>query len=113
MPYFRAQMNVVPGMMTQFTLTPTKTTEEMRSEINDKEFNYFLICAKICGGAHYNMKIKIVVESEAEYNAWLNKQKQVVEPASPTAPAAPTEKTDSTVVKNVTMKSQTLAYIGR
>jgi heme/copper-type cytochrome/quinol oxidase subunit 2 len=59
------------------------------------------------------MKIKIVVESEAAYNAWMNKQKQVVEPAAPANPAAPAEKTDSTVAKNMTMKSQTLAYNGR
>ena len=30
MPHFRAQMNCVPGMITQFSFTPTVTTEEMR-----------------------------------------------------------------------------------
>src|SRR5690606_4200337 len=30
MPHFRAQMNCVPGMVTQFAFTPTITTEEMR-----------------------------------------------------------------------------------
>jgi len=30
MPHFRAQMNCVPGMITQFAFTPTVTTEEMR-----------------------------------------------------------------------------------
>lgn len=30
MPHFRAQMNCVPGMVTQFAFTPNKTTEEMR-----------------------------------------------------------------------------------
>jgi len=30
MPHFRAQMNVVPGMITQFSFTPITTTEEMR-----------------------------------------------------------------------------------
>ena len=30
MPHFRAQMNVVPGMITQFSFTPTVTTEEIR-----------------------------------------------------------------------------------
>src|SRR5699024_12304552 len=30
MPHFRAQMNVVPGMITQFAFTPTITTQEMR-----------------------------------------------------------------------------------
>ena len=30
MPHFRAQMNCVPGMITQFGFTPTVTTEDMR-----------------------------------------------------------------------------------
>ena len=31
MPHFRAQMNCVPGMITEFAFTPTVTTTEMRS----------------------------------------------------------------------------------
>jgi len=91
-PHFRAQMNVVPGMITQFGFTPTVTTQEMRSSddmvdkverINDirkdngddsYEFDYFLLCNKICGQAHYNMQMKVIVESEADYEAWLAKQ---------------------------------------
>ena len=30
MPHFRAQMNCVPGMITEFSFTPKYTTEEMR-----------------------------------------------------------------------------------
>ena len=30
MPHFRAQMNCVPGMITEFAFTPVTTTEEMR-----------------------------------------------------------------------------------
>ena len=30
MPHFRAQMNCVPGMITEFAFTPTVTTEEIR-----------------------------------------------------------------------------------
>src|SRR6056300_1296651 len=30
MPHFRAQMNCVPGMITEFSFTPSMTTEEMR-----------------------------------------------------------------------------------
>lgn len=102
MPHFRAQMNCVPGMVTQFSFTPTKTTEEMRldDEIiakvehinairNEKnvaraaegleplelyEFDYLLLCNKICGNTHYNMQMKIVVETEEEFNEWLSKQ---------------------------------------
>ncbi len=103
MPFFRAQMNVVPGMITEFSYTPTKTSEEMRNSdfmvekvatINEirkekskelvaagdealerYEFDYYLLCNKICGASHYNMQMKIVVESEKDYNAWLKTQK--------------------------------------
>ena len=102
MPHFRAQMNTIPGMITQFAFTPTITTEEMRQkeEIIEKvatinqirrenskklvakgeapldpyEFDFLLLCNKICGVSHYNMQMKIIVESEEDYKAWLAKQ---------------------------------------
>ena len=75
MPHFRAQMNVVPGMPTQFHFVPTITTEEMRSKLNNADFNYELACNKICGAAHFNMRMKITVVSEAEYQKWIAEQK--------------------------------------
>ena len=103
MPHFRAQMNCVPGMITQFSFTPTVTSEEMRqnADVVDKvtrinkirydksqeliakgeeslepyQFDYLLLCAKICGASHYNMQMKIVVESEKDFNKWIDKQK--------------------------------------
>ena len=107
MPHFRAQMNCVPGMITQFSFTPTVTTEEMRqnADMVDKvtrinkirydksqeliakgeeslepyQFDYLLLCAKICGASHYNMQMKIVVESEKDFNKWIDKQKSFSE----------------------------------
>ncbi len=103
MPHFRAQMNCVPGMITQFGFTPTITTVEMRQtpEMIDKvaninrirvekskklikkgeepleryEFDYLLLCNKICGKSHYNMQMKIIVETQEEYDAWIKTQK--------------------------------------
>lgn len=105
MPHFRAQMNVVPGMITQFSFTPSITTEDMRLDeevvakvrkINslrrDKskdlaikgeealepyEFDYLLLCNKICGTNHYNMQMKIVVQSQEDYDAWLAEQPNI------------------------------------
>lgn len=105
MPHFRAQMNCVPGMVTQFAFTPTITTEEMRNDpaimkkvanINDIRskksrqlqaegktpldpytFDYLLLCNKICGPSHYNMQMKIIVESEADFKKWLDSQKRL------------------------------------
>ncbi len=103
MPHFRAQMNCVPGMVTEFSFTPTITTEEMRlnpdvvdkvkrtnairadraakGEINSDpwEFDYILLCNKICGKSHYNMQMKIVVESQEEFEAWMAQQKTFAE----------------------------------
>ena len=75
LPHFRVQMNCVPGTTTQFAFTPTMTTKEMQEELNDSSFEYVMLCNKICGAAHYNMQMKVVVETEAEYNEWLESQK--------------------------------------
>ncbi|SFJ31245.1 cytochrome c oxidase subunit II [Myroides guanonis] len=102
MPHFRAQMNCVPGMITQFAFTPSITTAEFRQDeatikkvnninklrmersqaliakgeeaLDPYEFDYLLLCNKICGASHYNMQAKIVVVEEAEFNQWLKDQ---------------------------------------
>ena len=74
LPHFRVQMNCVPGLSTQFAFTPTKTTAEMK-EAEGEDFEYVLLCNKICGSAHFNMQMKFVVESEEDYNKWIASQK--------------------------------------
>ena len=92
-------MNCVPGMVTNFSFIPTVTTAEMREnpEIVEKvtninairtkksaaliangetaldpyTFDYLLLCNKICGASHYNMQMKIVVDSPEDFKAWL------------------------------------------
>jgi cytochrome c oxidase subunit 2 len=97
MPHFRAQMNCVPGMVTQFTFTPKYTTEEMRrnpeviakakgiNKIRQAKgedpyvFDYLLLCNKICGASHYNMQMKITVVEEEDYKKWLGEQKTLAQ----------------------------------
>ena len=76
MPHFRAQMNTVPGVPTRFKMTPTITTDSMRTVLDDPDFDYVLLCNKVCGAAHFNMQMKVVVESEESYNAWLESQEE-------------------------------------
>lgn len=123
MPHFRAQMNCVPGMVTQFAFTPTITTDEMRNNpkvvaqvgrinklrseksivlqaegkpaLEPYTFNYLLLCNKICGASHYNMQIKIIVESEADYKKWLKEQKTIAQQVSEAN--APKEETNEKV----------------
>ena len=74
LPHFRVQMNCVPGLSTQFAFTPTKTTAQMK-ESEGEDFEYVLLCNKICGSAHFNMQMKFIVESEEDYNKWISSQK--------------------------------------
>ena len=74
MPQFRAQMNTVPGVPTRFKMTPTITTDSMRTVLNDPDFDYVLLCNKVCGAAHFNMQMKVIVETEEQYAAWLAEQ---------------------------------------
>jgi len=73
-PDFRVQMNAVPGMKTYFQFTPTITTEEMRDRLGDYNYDFVMLCAKICGGGHWNMQKKVRVVTEEEYQAWVNEQ---------------------------------------
>jgi cytochrome c oxidase subunit 2 len=73
-PHFRAQMNTVPGMTTRFKFTPDKTTEEMRISRGVPDFEFILMCNKICGGSHYKMKMMIVVMEEEVYDKWMKKK---------------------------------------
>ncbi|MDB2467189.1 hypothetical protein N9W53_00535, partial [bacterium] len=100
MKEFRAQMNVVPGIPTQFTFTPTVTTAEKRTQLDNPEFDYHIICNKICGNSHFNMKIKIVVESQEDYDKWMSEQNATFAQDEASEPATeevtePAEETES------------------
>lgn len=84
-PHLRAQMNCVPGMTTRFYFKPTITTEEMRKIVKRDTFDYALLCNKVCGVAHYQMKMKLVVETPEAFREWLKTQKPVMESAVQTA----------------------------
>jgi cytochrome c oxidase subunit 2 len=79
-PQLKAHIYAVPGMPTHFLVTPTKTTEEMRKQLNKPDFNYEVACSQLCGSAHYNMRLIIVVHTKEEYKQWLEKQKPTFTP---------------------------------
>lgn len=121
MPYFRAQMNCVPGMVTQFAFEPIYTTDEYRelpfmvekvaninairtkksvdlvangeTALDPYTFDYLLLCNKICGASHYNMQMKIIVDTPEDYRAWLKDKATIASEvkAALAAPAAPAD----------------------
>lgn len=136
MPHFRAQMNCVPGMITQFAFTPTVTTADMRADqaimakvdkinkirsekskklvaeggtaLDPYTFDYLLLCNKICGSSHYNMQMKIVVDTPEDFKAWLAEKptlaqqwKEANAPAPAAADVAPIAVDSTKVVAQV------------
>lgn len=117
MPYFRAQMNCVPGMVTEFAFEPTYTTSEYRdlpymvekvahiNELRAKKsidlvakggttldpytFDYLLLCNKICGASHYNMQMKIIVDTPEDYKKWVAEQTILVQQVKESNTPAP------------------------
>ena len=61
-PEFRAKMDMVPGAVTYFWFTPTRTG------------TYDILCFELCGVGHYAMRGKVVVEEETAFQAWLQEQ---------------------------------------
>ena len=139
-PHFRAQMNVVPGMVTEFAFTPVYTTNEYRelpymiekvAHINDLRvkksaelvakgetaldpytFDYLLLCNKICGASHYNMQMKIVVDTPADFKKWLAEKptlaQQWKEANAPAPAAAPAEATTAVAVDSTKVVAQVI-----
>ena len=72
-PQVRAKMDLVPGSVTYIWITPTKVG------------SFDLLCNELCGVGHFAMRGKIVVEEQADYQAWLDKQQiytqQIATPA--------------------------------
>ena len=66
-PEFRAKMDMIPGSVTYFWFTPTRTG------------TFEVLCAELCGAAHAQMRGKVIVEEEKEYHAWLEKQQTFAE----------------------------------
>ena len=61
-PEFRAKMDMVPGMVTYFWFTPTRTGE------------FEILCAELCGLGHGFMRGYVQIEEEADYQVWLQDQ---------------------------------------
>jgi cytochrome c oxidase subunit 2 len=69
-PEFRAKMDFMPGMVTYFWFTPTRTG------------TFDVLCAELCGVGHAQMRGKVVVDETTDYQAWLQKQKTFAELSS-------------------------------
>jgi len=61
-PQFRVKMDMVPGMITYFWLTPTRTGA------------FDALCEQLCGVAHFTMRGRVVIDEQRTFNDWLSQQ---------------------------------------
>ena len=61
-PQFRGKMDMVPGLVTFYWLTPIRTGD------------FEVLCAEFCGTGHYAMRGRVFVDEEKKYNQWLAQQ---------------------------------------
>lgn len=136
MPHFRAQMNCVPGMVTQFAFEPIYTTSEMRempdmvekvaniNQIRAKKsidlvakgeaaldpytFDYLLLCNKICGTSHYNMQMKIVIDTPSDFKAWLKEKQTLVQIVKDAAAVPDTNEATKGMIDSASVKKDTV-----
>ncbi|CAM2064308.1 Cytochrome-c oxidase [Sulfidibacter corallicola] len=67
LPEMRVKQDAIPGMVIPVWFTPIKT---VKSEI---------ACAQLCGLGHYRMKGFYTVETQAEFDAWMQKQIELLQ----------------------------------
>ncbi len=78
-PEFRAKMDMIPGVVTFYWLTPTRTG------------TFDVLCAELCGVGHSQMRGKVVVEEQDKNKAWLESQPTFAQLAARSRTAAATD----------------------
>lgn len=70
-PEFRAKMDMVPGSVTYFWFTPTRTG------------TFEVLCAELCGTGHGFMRGIVMVDTAEDYQAWLQEQSTFAQLSAP------------------------------
>ncbi len=82
LPEMRVKQDAIPGMTIPIYFTPTMTSVEFLDEIKGtgrEGKGYEIACAQLCGNSHYRMRGFLTVETEEEYNAWLEEEAEYIE----------------------------------
>lgn len=75
-PEFRAKMDLVPGIVTYFWMTPTQSGD------------FGILCAELCGSGHHEMRGNVIVEASDKFDDWLSEQISFGEILASASPAS-------------------------
>jgi len=74
-PQFRVKMDLVPGLVSYLWFEPTQTG------------TYDILCEEMCGIGHFIMRGNVVVQEQADFEAWLAEQPTFAETQAMAAPS--------------------------
>jgi cytochrome c oxidase subunit 2 len=77
LPEMRVKQDAIPGMETPIFFTPTMSTAEFLEEIKGtarEGKGYEIACAQLCGNSHYRMRGFLTIDTEDEFQTWLDEQ---------------------------------------
>lgn len=64
-PEFRVKQDVVPGRLTELSITPTE------------EGGFVVRCAELCGTSHAFMEKPVIISTQEEFDAWFAEQLEI------------------------------------
>lgn len=76
LPEFRIKQDVIPGRETKLVFTPNKLGQ------------YPVICAELCGAYHGGMKTQLYVQTQEEYEQWIQENTFAANPEAEQSPVA-------------------------
>ncbi|MEA3210488.1 MAG: cytochrome c oxidase subunit [Chthoniobacter sp.] len=75
--HMRISQDAIPGSMIPAWFRPIKKGQ------------YEIVCSQLCGAGHYAMRAQMLVETQAEFDAWMADTVKLQHPDLAPAPAAP------------------------
>ena len=70
----RVKQDAIPGMQIPVWFIPTVTTDEMRRNLGNPNFEYEITCSQLCGLGHFRMRGVVIVETAEGFQKWLADQ---------------------------------------
>lgn len=70
----RVKQDASPGLDTPVWFVPTVTTDDMRKRLGKPDFQYEIVCSQLCGLGHFRMRGFLTVVTQAEYQAFLDRE---------------------------------------
>ena len=83
--YYIQKMNTYPASISKIENNISTGAYDLESNYSNcvaqsfHTFDYLLLCNKICGASHYNMQMKIVVDTPEDFKKWLAEKPTVTQ----------------------------------